>query len=100
MLTIPGTQNVAIPITSNQHDLLQLAALIKEKISLPEEMAEIMQIKEMSLPLAKKLLVTPPERMLKETIEKLLKVNMHSIGTVLINPCPAEPGYILPLQTV
>ena len=71
LMNIPETGMVAIPIASKQNDPQKLLSLITQKISTEEEID--LQIKEMDLPTAKKLLVRSPETILVENLMRLFE---------------------------
>ena len=70
---MPSTKSVAIPIKSEQQDNSQVATFLKENLILSKETENVLQVIEMKLPVAKKRLIVPPQRVLTEAVKDLFE---------------------------
>ena len=70
---MPSTKSVAIPIKSKQQDKTEVATFLKENLILSKETENVLKIIEMKLPLAKKRLIVPPQRVLTEAVQVLFE---------------------------
>ena len=70
---MPSTKSVAIPIKSKLQDKSQINTFLKENLILSKETENVLKIIEMRLPVAKKRLIVPPQRVLTEAVQDLLE---------------------------
>ena len=70
-MTIDGKDTVAIPVTTKHHDQRKLLDLVREKIS--PRTRNLLELREMELPAAKKLLVRTPQKLLSAALTALFE---------------------------